>query len=114
MAMTCGVIPLEVRKATLRSMLAKAGLGLRFNEHIEGDGPTVFAHACKLGLESIVSKRKRSSYRSGRSADWLKMKNPAQRKRPQVLGVDLNRSESSCWARRLWAPLPFVPVRRVQ
>jgi ATP-dependent DNA ligase len=37
--------PLEVRKATLRSMLAKAGLGLRFNEHIEGDGPTVFAHA---------------------------------------------------------------------
>jgi bifunctional non-homologous end joining protein LigD len=37
--------PLEVRKSTLRSMLAKAGLGLRFNEHIEGDGPTVFAHA---------------------------------------------------------------------
>src|SRR5262249_45552383 len=38
--------PLEVRKATLRSMLAKVGLGLRFNEHMEGDGPTVFAHAC--------------------------------------------------------------------
>jgi hypothetical protein len=37
--------PLEVRRATLRSML----LGLRFNEHLEGDGPTVFAHACKLG-----------------------------------------------------------------
>jgi len=36
--------PLEVRKATLRSALAKAGLGLRFNEHLEGDGPTVFAH----------------------------------------------------------------------
>jgi bifunctional non-homologous end joining protein LigD len=67
--------PLEVRKATLRSMLAKAGLGLRFNEHIEGDGPTVFAHACRLGLEGIVSKRKGSSYRSGRSPDWLKMKN---------------------------------------
>jgi len=69
--------PLEVRKATLRSMLAKAGLGLRFNEHIEGDGPTVFAHACKLGLEGIVSKRKDSPYRSGRSPDWLKMKNAA-------------------------------------
>jgi bifunctional non-homologous end joining protein LigD len=63
--------PLEVRKATLRSMLAKAGLGLRFNEHIEGDGPTV----CRLGLEGIVSKRKNSSYRFGRSPDWLKMKN---------------------------------------
>src|SRR5215469_16025745 len=62
--------PLEVRKATLRSMLAKAGLGLRFNEHLEGDGPTVFAHACRLGLEGIVSKRKGSSYRSGRSPDW--------------------------------------------
>jgi bifunctional non-homologous end joining protein LigD len=69
--------PLEVRKATLRSTLAKAGLGLRFNEHIEGDGPTVFAHACKMGLEGIVSKRKDSPYRSGRSPDWLKMKNPA-------------------------------------
>src|SRR5207248_3903729 len=69
--------PLEVRKATLRSMLAKAGLGLRFNEHIEGDGPTVFAHACKMGLEGIVSKRKDSMYRSGRSPDWLKMKSTA-------------------------------------
>ena len=67
--------PLEVRKATLRSMLAKARLGLRFNEHIEGDGPTVFAHACKMRLEGIVSKRKDSAYRSGRSPDWLKMKN---------------------------------------
>jgi ATP-dependent DNA ligase len=44
-------------------------------EHIEGDGPTVFRHACKLGLEGIVSKRKDSAYRSGRSPDWLKMKN---------------------------------------
>ena len=69
--------PLEVRKATLRSVLAKAGPGLRFNEHLEGDGPTVFAHACKMALEGIVSKRKDSPYRSGRSPHWLKMKNPA-------------------------------------
>jgi ATP-dependent DNA ligase len=40
------------------------------------DGKVVFRHACKLGLEGIVSKRKGSPYRSGRSADWLKMKNP--------------------------------------
>jgi ATP-dependent DNA ligase len=69
--------PLEVRKATLASVLAKAGDGLRLNEHITADGPTVFAHACKMGLEGIVSKRKDSPYRSGRSADWLKSKNPA-------------------------------------
>jgi bifunctional non-homologous end joining protein LigD len=43
--------PLEVRKATLASIVAKAQPSIRFNEHIEGDGPTVFAHACKLGLE---------------------------------------------------------------
>ena len=41
--------PLEVRKATLASIVAKARPGIRFNEHFEGDGPTVFAHACKLG-----------------------------------------------------------------
>jgi bifunctional non-homologous end joining protein LigD len=69
--------PLEVRKATLSSVVAKAGAGIRFNEHIEADGPTVFAYACKMGLEGIVSKRKDSPYRSGRSPDWLKMKNPA-------------------------------------
>jgi ATP-dependent DNA ligase len=67
--------PLEARKATLETILAKAASGIRFNEHIEGDGETVFRHACKLGLEGIVSKRKDSAYRSGRSPDWLKMKN---------------------------------------
>ena len=46
-------------------------------EYIEGDGPTDFAHACKICLEGIVSKRKDSAYRCGRSRDWLKMKNPA-------------------------------------
>jgi hypothetical protein len=47
------------------------------NAHLEHeDGKVVFRHACKLGLEGIVSKRKGSPYRSGRSADWLKMKNP--------------------------------------
>ena len=55
--------------------MAKAGPGIRFNKHIKGDGDTVFRHACKLGLEGIVSKRKDSAYRSGRSPDWLKMKN---------------------------------------
>jgi bifunctional non-homologous end joining protein LigD len=70
--------PLVVRKATLASVLARAARGLRLNEHIEHeDGGTVFRHACKMGLEGIVSKRKDSPYRSGRSPDWLKMKNPA-------------------------------------
>jgi bifunctional non-homologous end joining protein LigD len=61
--------PLEVRKATLANILAGVCHGIWFNDHIEDDGPTVFKHACKLGLEGIVSKRKDSPYRSGRSAD---------------------------------------------
>ena len=69
--------PLSVRKATLASLLARAAPGLRLNEHIEADGPDVFHHACMLGLEGIVSKRKDSRYRSGRSPDWLKSKNPS-------------------------------------
>src|SRR6266536_1030999 len=68
---------LEGRKATLEMILAKSGPGIRFNEHMEGDGETVFRHACKLGLEGLVSKRKDSPYRSGRSPDWFKFKNPA-------------------------------------
>jgi ATP-dependent DNA ligase len=53
-------------------MLEAAGDGLEAD-----DGEAVFRHACKLGLEGIVSKRKGSRYRSGRSDDWLKSKNPA-------------------------------------
>ena len=69
--------PLAVRKATLASLLARVAPGLRFNEHMdETDGPLVFQHACKMGLEGIVSKRRDSSYRSGRSPNWIKSKNP--------------------------------------
>ena len=70
--------PLVVRKATLTSVLAKARVGIRYNEHLEfDDGEAVFNNACRMGLEGIVSKRKDSAYRSGRSPDWLKVKNPA-------------------------------------
>ena len=69
--------PLNVRKATLARVLARSAPGLRLNEHMEDeDGPLVFHHACKLGLEGIVSKRKDSPYRSGRSPHWIKSKNP--------------------------------------
>jgi len=41
------------------------------------DGALVFAKACELGLEGIVSKRAGSRYWSGNSRQWLKSKNPA-------------------------------------
>jgi bifunctional non-homologous end joining protein LigD len=68
--------PLETRKATLASLLRASLPGLRLNEHLAHDGELVFRHACKMGLEGIVSKRLGSRYRSGRSKDWLKFKNP--------------------------------------
>jgi bifunctional non-homologous end joining protein LigD len=43
---------------------------------MEGDGPIIFKHSCKLKLEGIVSKRKDLGYRSGPSKTWLKTKNP--------------------------------------
>ena len=36
----------------------------------------MFEHACKLGLEGIVSKRRDLPYNSGRSPNWIKSKNP--------------------------------------
>jgi bifunctional non-homologous end joining protein LigD len=69
--------PIEVRKAMLASVLRKARHGVRLNEHLEHDcGLTVFQHACKMGLEGIVSKHLGSRCRSDRSPDWLKFKNP--------------------------------------
>ena len=69
--------PIETRKATLASVLRKSRPGLRLNEHLEhSEGVVVLQHACLLGCEGIVSKRLGSRYRSGRSPDWLKFKNP--------------------------------------
>jgi len=68
----------HVRRATLASLLLNPGTGIRLSEHIDSsDGAAVFAHACKLGLEGIVAKRRDRPYRSGRSPDWIKIKNPA-------------------------------------
>ena len=50
--------PLEVRKATLASILRQSRPGVRLNEHLAHDcGLTVFQHACQLGCEGIVSKK---------------------------------------------------------
>jgi bifunctional non-homologous end joining protein LigD len=69
-------LPLSERKARLAKLLARAPVGIVFNEHTDEDGTVVFRHACKMGLEGIVSKRLTGPYRSGPSRDWLKVKNP--------------------------------------
>jgi bifunctional non-homologous end joining protein LigD len=67
--------PLKDRRTQLAKVLRKAKPGIRLSEHIEADGATVFAHACKLGFEGIVSKRLDGTYQSGRARTWLKVKN---------------------------------------
>jgi hypothetical protein len=66
----------HVAKGMLEKLLARSE-GIRFSEHITGDRAIIFAHACKLGLEGIVSKRRDLPYRSGRCKAWRKVKNPA-------------------------------------
>src|SRR5690349_10031713 len=68
--------PWEIRRATLTGLLPKAGPGIRLSEHLNGDGETIFRHACALGAEGLVAKRRDRPYRSGRCADWIKIKNP--------------------------------------
>jgi len=43
--------------------------GILLNELVTGDGPTVFEHACRLGVEGIVSKRADGTYRTMRGLD---------------------------------------------
>jgi bifunctional non-homologous end joining protein LigD len=69
--------PLERRKAMLAQLVRNPLPGLVLNATFEEPGDVVFKHACALGCEGIVSKRLGSRYRSGRSKDWLKFKNPA-------------------------------------
>jgi bifunctional non-homologous end joining protein LigD len=86
--------PIETRKATLASLLRGSGAGLKLNEHFIHSGEVVFRHACRMGLEGIVSKRLGSRYTSGRTRDWLKFKNPAA---PAV-----KREAEEEWGRKRW------------
>ena len=68
-------LPLRERKALLAEVLTHADPHvLRFSEHLESDGPTIFHNACKLRAEGIVSKRAAAKYTAGRSSDWVKCK----------------------------------------
>jgi ATP-dependent DNA ligase len=76
--------PLLERKKRLARLLKKPWAGLEYVEHLKGDGPIIFEHACKLKLEGIVSKRIDLSYCGGPSKDWLKTKNRAH---PAIMRV---------------------------
>jgi bifunctional non-homologous end joining protein LigD len=75
-------LALVERRAVLREHLKGADVAIIFSDHLAGaDGEAMFRHACRMGLEGIVSKRAASRYRSGRCASWVKVKNPAYERR---------------------------------
>jgi len=80
-------LPLLQRKAELKKIIA--GTDIQFSESFEIDGQAMFAHACKLGLEGVVSKVRDSTYPAGRSNDWV-MKTCAQRETLTIAGFALD------------------------
>jgi bifunctional non-homologous end joining protein LigD len=69
--------PIEIRKRALARLCDGAPSGLQLVEYLDGDGAEIFPRACQLGCEGIVSKRMGSRYSSGRTDNWVKVKNPA-------------------------------------
>ena len=83
--------PFLDRKAALARLLRGTDTHILFNEHVAEDGATVFAHACRLGAEGIVSKKVDGTYRSGPCPAWIKVRNPAS--------IAVQRERSKKWNR---------------
>ncbi len=68
--------PLLARKERLEELLKSVGSDspLRYSEHFVEPGQTMLRHACRMGLEGVISKRAEAPYRSGRGRDWIKSK----------------------------------------
>ena len=83
-----------VRKATLASIVAKAGPGIRFNEHIEGDGPTALPHACSLAWKASHP----CSLARPTALDARKIGSRARTQSPQRL----KREAEEDWGKKKW------------
>ncbi|MGY2909190.1 non-homologous end-joining DNA ligase [Bradyrhizobium sp. URHC0002] len=83
-------LPLFERKAELTKIIA--GTDVQFSESFEIEGREMFAHACELGLEGVVSKVRDSVYASGRGHNWVK-KTCAQRETLTIAGYSLDKGK---------------------
>jgi bifunctional non-homologous end joining protein LigD len=70
--------PLQTRRAALAKTLRRASPFLRLSESFS-DPTRLLAECERRGLEGIVSKRRDSLYRSGKSSAWIKVKCAAWR-----------------------------------
>jgi bifunctional non-homologous end joining protein LigD len=83
-------LPLVERKVLLKEIIAETDI--QFSESFELDGAEMYDHACKTGLEGVVSKARDSRYPKGRSNDWVK-KTCAQRETLTIAGFALDGSK---------------------
>jgi bifunctional non-homologous end joining protein LigD len=80
-------LPLFERKALLQKLIAKTAI--QFSESFELDGREMFKHACRTGLEGVVSKVRDSRYLTDRTNDWVKV-TCAQRETLPIAGFALD------------------------
>lgn len=66
--------PLIGRKRVLAELIRDVGQPILYSDHLKDKGEAMFDHACKIGLEGVVSKRMDAPYRSGRGVSWIKVK----------------------------------------
>jgi bifunctional non-homologous end joining protein LigD len=100
-------LPLVERKALLKKLVDKTDI--QFSESFDVDGPEMFKHACKTGLEGVVSKVRDSQYPSGRSNNWVKV-TCAQRETLAIAGfaLDGNKWDGIYVGRRKGADLVYA------
>ena len=100
-------VPLFEHKALLNKIITETDI--QFSESFEVDCAEMYKHACKTGLEGVVSKVRDSRYVSGRIDDWVK-KTCAQRETLSIAGfaLDGNKWDGLNLARRKGRELVYA------
>jgi bifunctional non-homologous end joining protein LigD len=80
-------LPLIERKQALHKLIAKTAI--QFSDSFQLEGQELYRHACKVGLEGVVSKVRDSVYPTDRSRNWLKV-TCAQRETLRIAGFALD------------------------
>ena len=91
--------PIEERKQRLAAVLRQPHHGIALNQTYEGDGAVIYQFACALGCEGIVSKRLGSTYRMGRTDQWLKIKNLVAPAVPREREIDCGQAVTAALPR---------------
>ena len=73
MGLDCRAAELAGRKRLLKRLVPRHG-AVRYSDHVRTAGRAAFQQAARIGLEGVVGKDPKASYRTGRSQSWLKVR----------------------------------------